>query len=207
MATHSSAPVRLEGRRLRLRDFQLDDLDAYAGWQVPGHDWQGLDGPYYARADEAQVAVAINRTRRAIELHSWPRPRVRLVIADRAGDQLIGIVSWYWIGEETAWLAVGIVLFDPANWGHGFGYEALGLWCEYLFGAMPQIVRLDLRTWSGNAGMMKLARKLGFREEARFRRARIVQGEYFDGMGYGVLREEWQERYVDGFRNHLRGDA
>ena len=79
----------------------------------------------------------------------------------------------------------------------------MGLWGDYLFGAMPDLARLDLRTWSGNAGMMRLAAKLGFQEEARFRKARIVQGVHYDGMGYGVLREEWQARYPDGFAASL----
>lgn len=39
--------------------------------------------------------------------------------------------------------------------------------------------------------MMKLATKLGFQEEACFRKARIVKGEYFDSIGYGILREEF----------------
>ncbi|MCP4426555.1 MAG: GNAT family N-acetyltransferase, partial [Chloroflexi bacterium] len=82
----------------------------------------------------------------------------------------------------------------------GIGYEALGLWCEYLWTAVPAIVRLDIRTWSGNIGMMRLAEKLGFKEEARFRDARIVNGDYYDGMGYGILREEWQALYPHGFR-------
>ena len=87
--------------------------------------------------------------------------------------------------------------------GKGYGYEALGLWGEYLFRAMPELARLDLRTWSGNIGMMRLATKLGFREEARFRKARIVDGVHYDGMGYGVLREEWDARYPDGFAASL----
>ncbi len=67
------------------------------------------------------------------------------------------------------------------------GYEALGLWSEYLFATMPRLPRLDLRTWSGNHGMMRLAEKLGYRLEARFRKARMVHGHYYDGMGYGIL--------------------
>lgn len=122
-----------------------------------------------------------------------------MVIADRASDALIGVAAWYWIGQETNWPAIGIALFDPASWGQGLGYAALGCWCEYLWAALPQIVRLDLRTWSGNYGMMRLAEKLGFQQEARFRKARIVRGDYYDGLGYGVLRDEWRARYPDGF--------
>lgn len=126
-------------------------------------------------------------------------PRQGLVIVDAETDALLGVVTWYWESEETNWLSVGISIFDPGSWGKGIGYDALGLWTDYLFDAMPEIVRVDLRTWSGNSGMMRLAEKLGFQEEARFRKARIVNGEYYDGMGYGVLREEWQARYPNGF--------
>src|SRR5690606_15425534 len=110
----------------------------------------------------------------------------------------LGMVTRYWISEETNWSAVGLVIYDPKHWGQGLGYEALGLWCAYLFETNPDFVRLDLRTWSGNVGMMKLAEKLGFLREAVFRKARIVNGDYYDGLGYGILREEWDERYPDG---------
>jgi RimJ/RimL family protein N-acetyltransferase len=73
--------------------------------------------------------------------------------------------------------------------------EALSLWTGYLFDAFPDIVRLDLQTWSGNTGMMRLAVKLGYQLEAHFRKARIVKGQYYDSLGYGILREEWRERY------------
>ena len=94
---------------------------------------------------------------------------------------------------------MGIGIYDPSRWGKGIGYEALGLWAEHLFATNPEYVRLDLRTWSGNERMMRLAVRLGFRLEARFRNARIVDGEYHDALGYGVLREEWDARYPDGF--------
>ena len=113
-------------------------------------------------------------------------------------------MSWYWQSQETHWLSVGLVIYDPAYWGQGRGYDALGLWSDYLFQALPAIVRLDLRTWSGNGGMMRLAEKLGYQLEARFRQARIVNGRYSAGLGYGVLRAEWARRYPRGFAAHLR---
>lgn len=105
---------------------------------------------------------------------------------------MIGQVSRYWLSEETHWLAVGIVIYDPNLWSKGYGAEALGLWMNYLFETIPELVRLDLQTWSGNLGMMRLASKLGYQLEGRFRKARMVSGVYYDGLGYGILREEWQ---------------
>ena len=34
-------------------------------------------------------------------------------------------------------------------------------------------------------------------------RARIVNGEYFDSIGFGTLREEWDARYPGGFGANL----
>jgi len=193
--------MRLDGSQITLRDWVLADLPVYAEWMNPSHRWHELDGPYYPRPTAEETAQINAKRREQIETDSFPTPRRNLVIA--LDDALIGVVSRYWQSEETNWLSVGIVIYDPGRWGKGLGYEALGLWSEYLFVAMPQLARLDLRTWSGNVGMMRLALKLGYQEEARFRKARIVKGEYYDGMGYGVLREEWAERYPLGFAASL----
>lgn len=176
--------------RVRLRPLRLDDLPVYRSWSAPGAAWQALDGPYYpVSADDLE--------RQIVKMTSWieaghePDPLRRLAIADPGTDALLGTVSRYWISQETLWPAAGITLYDPGTWGRGIGADALRLWVDMLFREQPEIVRLDLRTWSGNTRMMGLATKLGFQLEACFRRARIVDGVYYDGLGYGILREEW----------------
>lgn len=121
-----------------------------------------------------------------------------LVVEEKATGEFIGLVNWYWISKETLWPAVGIIIYDENKWGKGLGSQALGLWCDYLF-SCAAFARLDMRTWSGNAGIQKLAQNLGFREEARFRKARIVNGEYYDSLGFGILREEWEALYPSGY--------
>jgi RimJ/RimL family protein N-acetyltransferase len=186
--------LRLHGTQITLRDWQLKDLPEYHAWNQPGHGWQELDGPYYPRATEADLLAKTDQLTPLILADGFSDPRNSLVIADAVTDHLLGQVTWYWQGIETNWVSIGIVIFDSQAWGKGIGHEALGLWMDYLFAVMPTIVRLDLRTWSGNIGMMRLAEKLGFQLEAQFRKARIVRGLYYDGMGYGILREEWEHR-------------
>lgn len=195
--------MKISGKQIVLRDWEAADLKAYAHWLQPGHEWKKLDGPYYPGPTTDEIPEIIENQQNAIEFADWPSPRHQLIIATPHNNQMVGQVSWYWISEETHWPALGIVIYDPQNWRKGIGYEALGLWSEYLLQAQPSFARLDLRTWSGNAGMMRLAQKLGYREEARFRKARIVDGQYYDGMGYGVLREEWAARYPNGFAASL----
>ena len=191
--------MMITGKQIILRDWDERDLPAYSKWLQPGHEWEKLDAPYYASPSREEIPEIVENQRNAIDFADWPTPRQQLIIANPQTNQMIGQVSWYWISEETNWPALGIVIYDPKHWRQGFGYEALGLWSDYLLQAQPSFVRLDLRTWSGNAGMMRLAQKLGYREEARFRNARIVDGRYYDGMGYGILREEWAARYPQGF--------
>ena len=189
----------IQGSIIHLREITLQDIDTNRHWQQPCHRWQALDGPYYPKASSAEVEQIIIEIETRIETNKWPEPRTRLIIAHGQTNDLLGMVSRYWISQETNWAALGIVIYDPELWGQGIGYQAMGLWMDYLFEQYPEWVRLDLRTWSGNHGMSRLAQKLGYRQEACFRKARIVDGIYYDSLGFGILREEWHARFPTGF--------
>jgi len=180
--------MQIKGKLITLRDLQAKDADALIHWLQPHHDWHKLDGPYYPKTQPDDIPPLVTSWLGGHK-HDFRR---RLLIASADTDEAVGMVSRYWISQETNWSAIGIVIYDPENWGKGYGTDALSLWCDYLFEQRPDFVRLDLRTWSGNTGMMKLAEKLGFTREATFRQARIVDGDYYDGLGYGILREEWE---------------
>ncbi|PJI93278.1 RimJ/RimL family protein N-acetyltransferase [Luteimicrobium subarcticum] len=134
--------------------------------------------------DEADALAA-----RAGERPGPDLPPSRLVVD--VGGRLVGVVSWYWESVETQWARMGVTVFDPGLRGRGIGRAALSAWTSSLFGATDW-VRLDLATWSGNAPMIAVARALGFVEEARFRRARVVDGVRYDAVVMGVLRDEWR---------------
>lgn len=182
-----------------LRDWEIPDLQPLEHWHTGDQEWKLWDGPYYPKMNPEERNAWLSQMREKIEKEDFPFPPQGLCVSDRNTNALVGGVSCYWQSRETNWLSVGITLFDPEVRGRGIGYEALGLWCEFLFCAVEALPRLDLRTWSGNLPMINTAEKLGFKEEARFRKARFIKGEYYDGMGYGVLREEWDARYPEGF--------
>lgn len=193
----------IEGINIQLRDWRVEDIEPYRNWQKLGAPWQTLDGPYYRPVNDESQKLAIE-LRSLIERSDFPTPRMRLAIADQKTNQLIGTVSSYWESKETNWLCAGISIFDHFRWGQGVGWEALGLWIDYLFKSHPSIVRLDMRTWSGNIGLIRLAKKMGFVQEACFRKARIVDGQHFDGLGFGILKDEWLELNPNGFAFRVR---
>lgn len=184
-------------KQIKLRDWIKEDLDEYEFWHTGRKKWMDYDAPYYKKPTKTEIQNKLNELRERITNKNWENPRKRLVIADMENNSFIGTVSWYWQSKETNWKSIGIVIYNEKFWGMGIGYDSLKLWIDYLFDACKEIVRLDLRTWSGNQKMIKLSKKLGFKEEARFRMARVVNGNYYDSIGMGLLRSEWKTTNLD----------
>jgi len=186
-------PAYARGSRVTLRAWTHADVDALRPWLEPHHEWHRWDGPYYPRPTSEQADATCAAIRSTIgRVDDDPEPPRRAVID--IGDGLAGIVTWYWESEVSGWRRLGIVLYDPVTWGQGYGAEAFELWVDHIFDVTDD-VRLDFATWSGNAGMMGIGRRLGMVEEGRFRQARVVDGHRYDSVVMGVLREEWDSRW------------
>lgn len=173
-----------------LRKIEIKDLDSYLELTKPSRLYHKFNGPYFKKSNENELKTKIQNLKKQIENGEYPNRS--LMVVDEEKDVLIGEVSWYWKSEETKWMEIGIVIFNEDYWGQGIGYKALRKWIDRVFDEHKDIVRLGLTTWSGNERMMNLAEKLGFVLEARYRKARIVEDQYYDSISYGILREEWE---------------
>ena len=103
---------------------------------------------------------------------------------------LCGTVSYYWEHEPSKWLEMGILFYEGEKWGKGLGTRTLKLWIDHLFNTMP-LVRVGFTTWSGNERMIRVGEKLGMQLEGRIRKVRYYEGNYYDSIRMGILREEW----------------
>jgi len=176
-----------------LRNLTKQDLEEYTFWKLPIHKYHDYNGPYFQKLSEAEARKKISALAHEIDQgNTNPLPQKKIISNSR--KEILGEVSWYWKSKETNWLEVGIIIFNEANWGKGIGKNALSQWIDELFQTKKEIVRLGFSTWSGNEGMIKLAKHLGMQEEARYRKARIVDEKYYDSLSYGILREEWKEK-------------
>lgn len=172
-----------------LRKIKIQDLDSYFELTKPSRKYHEFNGPYFKKKNEIELKLEIENLRKNVQNKIYSNQS--MMIADKETDVLIGQVNWYWKSEETKWMEIGIVVFNEDYWGQGIGYRGLIRWINKIFQENQDIVRLGLTTWSGNKRMMSLAEKLGFICEATYRKARIVKGEYYDSISYGILREEW----------------
>lgn len=174
-----------------LRDLQEKDIEKYLYWNHPSREFHDWNGPYFIRETIEELKTRVNSLLKAIRENKSPVLESKKAIIDEITEELVGEVNWYWKSKETNWMEVGLVIFNEDYWGKGIGTKALSLWITEQFVNHPEIVRLGLTTWSGNIGMIKVAEKLGMQKEAVYRKARIVNGKYYDSVSFGVLRDEW----------------
>ena len=176
-----------------LRDIELKDLDEYTFWNHPSREFHKWNGPYFSHETEEELQLRVQKIKKCILAKKNSALGKKKLITNSMSDEIIGEVNWYWRSKETMWIEVGIIIFNEKYWGKGIGSVALPLWINELFAKFPALVRIGLSTWSGNARMMRLAEKIGLQKEAVYKKARIVDGKYFDSVSYGILKEEWEK--------------
>jgi RimJ/RimL family protein N-acetyltransferase len=181
--------VEIIGEKVVLKSVSDQDLDDYYFWRYEEKE-QAADkwnGPYIPKTKRSKEAfVKLQKEDAGI------MPDVPSELIIRANGEFIGSVGAYWVDENTNWLDTGIVIYNKDYWNGGYGTEAYAMWIDFLF-ERTGLHRLGMSTWSGNVRMIKVAEKLGMKEEARIRQARMVDGEYFDAIKMGILRTEWEE--------------
>jgi len=175
-----------------LRDILLKDLEDYYHWNHPDRKFHKYNGPYFKQKTKDELKLFVKLVRDKLTRGDKHVLKNKKLIADKRTDHIIGAVNWYWKSEETLWMEIGIVIFNENYWGKGIGDKAFKQWIQEVFTTNPDIIRLGLSTWSGNKRMIRLAEKLGFLREAVYRKARIVDHQYYDSISYGILREEWE---------------
>ncbi|ARI77694.1 GNAT family N-acetyltransferase [Halobacillus mangrovi] len=189
--TKFSNPTVLQNETLKLRSIEEEDIpvlyNLIYGSGEP--EWKKWDAPYYPLEPHTLDSYRSHEHARKERLAD-DEPDSRLLI--EVDERIIGTVTYYWEHKPSLWLEVGIGIYDPAYWNGGYGTQALTLWVDHLFRNLP-IARVGLTTWSKNERMMKVGQKLGMKLEGRMRKCRIYEGEYYDSIRYGILREEWNK--------------
>jgi RimJ/RimL family protein N-acetyltransferase len=128
------------------------------------------------------------------EAHSYPAPMPsKICFRIENEGTLIGQVclkNIKWINHKAE-----ISLFlrsDMRSQGHGL--KALQAIIDFGFRRL-NLFRLEAEVIDGNLAPLKLLEKTGFIQEGRLRQAKYVDGDYKDLLRYGLLREEYKNKY------------
>jgi len=109
--------------------------------------------------------------------------------------ELAGDVVLFWHSRAHAGGELGYV-FNPALGGHGYATEAAAVLLRLGFeglGLHRIVARIDER----NGSSVRLARRLGMRQEARLVRNEFFKGEWSTELDFAMLAEEWYARHKE----------
>jgi RimJ/RimL family protein N-acetyltransferase len=108
--------------------------------------------------------------------------------------ELAGDVVLFWHSRAHAGGELGYV-FDPALSGRGYATEAANVMLRLGFeelGLHRIVARIDER----NEPSVRLARRLGMRQEARLVDNEFFKGEWSTELDFAMLADEWYARHA-----------
>jgi RimJ/RimL family protein N-acetyltransferase len=96
--------------------------------------------------------------------------------------------------EIVDWAArdsfVFIFIGERENWGKGYGSDAMRLLLQFAFLEM-NLRRVSLGVFEYNPRAIRSYEKIGFCHEGRMRKYLKHEGQRWDLLSMGILREEW----------------
>ncbi|MGB5846211.1 MAG: GNAT family protein [Anaerolineales bacterium] len=114
---------------------------------------------------------------------------IRTLVEERTIG-LVGLDGIRWVHGD-AW--VGIGLGEREYWGKGYGKDAMQILQRYAFDEL-NLHRLSLTVFDYNQRAIRSYEKAGFIVEGRSRQYLNREGQRFDMIFMGILREEWENR-------------
>jgi len=148
----------IETRRLILRPFEADDVEAAFAW---------FGDPIVMRFTPTGADTAIEQTKARIanyQEHQTAHGFSRWIILDRRLDRRIGDSGLLEL-QEYGWIDLGFRLAQ-SYWGKGLATEAASAWVHAAFDDF-HIDRLTSFVHPGNVGSIRVLEKLGFNAAGR----------------------------------------
>jgi len=186
-----SYPIRTE--RLLLRPLTAGDADALLAYR--GRPDVSRYVPFEAMSRDDILELIAGRWARTELTDEGQSLTLGAEVAETGlaeTGELTGDVVLFWHSREHAGGELGYV-FNPALGGRGYATEAANAMLRLGFEGMGLhriIARIDER----NEPSVKLARRLGMRQEARLVDNEIFKGEWSTEVDFAMLASEWYAR-------------
>ena len=111
-------------------------------------------------------------------------------------DCLVGFIGLDGTAFPHGDMFVGIGLGEREFWGRGYGTDAMKVILRFAFHEM-NLRRISLNTFEYNPRAIRSYEKAGFVHEGRVRKYLWREGQRWDLIYMGILREEWDAGCVE----------
>ena len=118
---------------------------------------------------------------------------IRTLEAEGQPTRLVGMVDLVVVQWPHRDAFIGIGIGERADWGKGYGSDAMRLILRYAFDEL-NLHRVTLTVFEYHERAIHTYRKLGFQEEGRQRQRLRRDGRLWDMLVMGLLRREWENR-------------
>jgi RimJ/RimL family protein N-acetyltransferase len=105
-------------------------------------------------------------------------------------ERLLGFAVLEWVSLANGNAYLRLAIGNPADRRKGYGSDTLRLLLRYAFGEL-NLHRVSVNVPAYNTAALAFFQKFGFVEELRRRKALQVDGQTWDALTLGLLREEW----------------
>ncbi len=176
--------MRLETRRLILREFRAGDLDAVHAY---GSDPEVVRFMPWGPNTPEETRRFLQR--KFDEQAADPRPTYDVAVVERASGRVIGSVGLRLNAERTQ-AALGYCYARHA-WGRGIATEAA--WAMLRFGFEELgLDRIHATCDAQNIGSARVLEKIGMRREGHRIEDILQDGRWRDTLAYAILAREWR---------------
>lgn len=90
-------------------------------------------------------------------------------------------------------VTIGIFIGDKEYWNKGYGTDALNILIKFIFQQM-NIHKIKINVFEYNKRAIKCYEKCGFKIEGVLRKEIFRDGEYYDDIVMGLLRDEYYKK-------------
>ena len=136
-------------------------------------------------------------TREQFEAKWDGRPAAHEWIVETERGIPLGVCFYSGLDRGNRSAEAGILFYEAEHWGRGYGTDAFGVLVKHMFEDL-KLHRVHSGTWSGNIGSLGVQQKNGLLIEARGRECYFVDGEWYDGLGTGLLENEYRQNRNGG---------
>jgi ribosomal-protein-alanine N-acetyltransferase len=184
---------KMQGDFVGARFFEPQDLEAVQDYL----NHPDLAGRRYLPEGDYPAGLPLSKKMVAEILDKWSGQdrQLHLAVSLPGQGDLIGHASAFWRWDPLC-PHVELVI-SPVYQRRGFGSEALVLLVKWLFDNLPaNSISANAAEWN-QAGCAFLLKR-GFKPAGRERSGGMWGGNFFDMLGYDMLREEWYSQREGG---------
>ncbi len=177
-----------EGKMVRLRSFELEDLDSIM------QQWNKIN----LRRELGPIVPHSRKEREDWIRKTWVDRRngkaYAFAIDDLKTGEFLGHCILNNVRSINRTASISVAIYDENNRSKGYGTDAVRVLLKFGFDYL-NLHRIGLNVFDTNPRAIHVYEKVGFKKVGIIRHTDFVGGVYVNDVAMDILEDEWRELY------------